>query len=180
MSTPSLLPRQDIPNKDKDPKTEKGKKWFKEHLDFAEHLLKNNAARVDKMSRLYDSYNGKTEADSIKYLVSTYGRKNRAKYIPYRISKTKLDILEGEFLKMPLNATVKTINSEAVSEKMQRYELMLGAMHAKKELEKLKEVGVDVLEGMPIPDKDDPSAFKQLSFKDKNEAIMQIMLKQII
>jgi len=175
-----IFPRQDIPDKDKDPKTEKGKKWFQEHLDFAEHLLKNNGSRIEKMSRLYDSYNGKTEADSIRYLVSTYGKKNRSKYIPYRISKTKLDILEGEFLRMPLNATVKTINSEAVSAKMDRYELMLGAMHSKKELEKLKEVGVDVLEGMPVPDKDDPSAFKSLSFKDKNESIMQIMLKQII
>lgn len=174
------LPRQDIPEKDKDPKTEKGKKWFQDHLDFAEHLLKNNNGRVQKMSRMYDSYNGKTEADSVRYLVSTYGRKNRSKYIPYRISKTKLDILEGEFLKMPLNATIKTINSDAVSEKMAKYELMLGAMHAKKELEKLREVGVDVLNGMPIPDKDDPSAFKSISFKDKNESVMQIMLKEII
>ncbi len=168
------MPRQDIPENDKN------EKWFKSHLEFAEHLINNGSAHVSKMNRLYDSYNGKTEADSIKYLVSTYGKRNRSKYIPYRLSKTKLDILVGEFLKTNLNATVKTINSAAVTAKMQRYELMLGAMHAKSALDKLGSVGVDVMEGAKIPDKDDPTAFQQMSFKDKNESIMQIMLKEFI
>jgi len=173
MSNP-VWPRQDIPE------TKKNKKWFKEHLDYAEMLLKNSDQLNTKMARLYDSYNGKSEAESIRYLVSTYGKANRSKYIPYRLSKTKLDILIGEFLKTPLNATVKTINSEAINAKMSKYELMLGAMNAKAEIEKLRSVGVDVLEGMPIPDKNDPSAFSKLSFKDKNEAVMQIMLKEFV
>ena len=169
----SQFPRQDVKE------TEKNETWYKEHLDYAEQLIGNCSTQVEKMSRLYDSYNGKLEEDSIKYLVSTYGKRNRAKYIPYRLSKTKLDMLVGEFLKTPLNATVKTINSEAVTEKMKKYEFMLGAMHAKEPLEKLKAVGVDPTEGMEIPDKADPSAFSKMSFKDKNEAIMQIMLRTI-
>lgn len=169
-----VFPRQDVLE------IEKNANWYKQHLDYAEQMINNSSTNVQKMSRLYDSYNGKLEEDSIKYLVSTYGKRNRAKYIPYRLSKTKLDMLIGEFLKQPLNATVKTTNSEAVTEKMNKYELMLGAMHAKDQLDKLKSVGVDPLEGMPVPDKNDPTAFSKLSFKDKNESIMQIMLKQIV
>lgn len=166
------FPRQDIPEKDKNDQ------WFKDHLIFAEHLLKNSRPEIAKMDKLYDSYNGKSEAESLKYLVSTYGKRNRAKYIPYRLSKTKLDILVGEFLKTNLNATVKTINSSAVSKKTQRYELMLGAMYSQEALEKLKGVGVDVLNGADVPK--DKTAFEKLSFKDKNESVMQIMLKEII
>lgn len=168
----SVFPRMDIPE------SQKGENWYKEALDCAQKTLINQSYRIAKMNRMYDSYNGKTEADSIRYLVSTYGKKNRAKYVPYRLSKTKLDILVGEFLKAPLNATVRTINSDAVSAKTKKYELMLGAMEAKDEIMKLKSVGVDVMEGAEIPDKGDPTAFSKLSFKDKNESIMQIMLKE--
>lgn len=167
-----IFPRQDVPEKDKN------EAWFKRHLEFAEHLITSGRPSVQKMNRLYDSYNGKTEAESIKYLVSTYGKRNRSKYIPYRLSKTKLDILVGEFLKTNLNGTVRTINSSAITAKMQKYELMLGAMNAKPELDKLMAVGVDVMEGAKVPDKDDPQAFEKMSFKDKNESVMQIMLKE--
>ena len=175
MSTGTVqFPRQDIPE------TQKNESFFKKHLDFAEHLITNGNYQNQKMDRLYNGYNGKTEADSIKYLVSTYGKKNRAKYIPYRLSKAKIDGLQGEFLKMPLNSTVHSVNNDAVTEKMQKYELMLGAMNAKKEIEKLRSVGVNVLEGMEIPDKNDPAAFSKMSFKEKNEVIMQVLLQELI
>lgn len=169
MST-AIMPRQDIPEKDKN------LEWFKKHMDYAEQVLTNRRAVIDKANRLYDSYNGKTEAESIRHLVSTYGKKNRSKYISYRLSKTKLDILVGEFLKMPLNATVKTINSSAVTEKTRKYELALAAMHAQEPLQKLLKVGVDVMEGAQVPK--DKTEFQAMSFKDKNESVMQIMLNE--
>lgn len=174
MPANAIFPRQDILE------TQKTPKWYGENLDYAEHLLQNSRSMVQEMNLCYDSYVGKTEAESIKYLISTYGMKNRGKYVPYRLSKTKLDVLVGEWLQMPLNSTVKTVNSEAVTAKMQKYELMLGAMNAKPEIDKLKSVGVDVMEGMEVPDKNDPSAWEKMSFKDKNESIMQIMLKEMI
>lgn len=173
----NLYPRQDIPDAEKE---KNDKAWYKEHLYYAETILNLNRTKIAKMNRLYNSYNGITEAESIKYLVSTYGKRNRAKYVSYRLSKVKLDMMVGEWLKMPLNATIKTINAEAVTEKMKKYELMLAAMHAKPELEKLKSVGVDVMEGAEVPDKNDPNAFSKMSFKSKNESVMQILLKQMI
>src|ERR1035437_7025501 len=145
MASP-FLPRQDIPEIKKD------ETWYKGHTDYAEKCILNRSHHVVHMSALFDSYNGNTEADSIKTLVSTYGKKNRSKYVSYKLSKTKLDILVGEFLKMPLNATVKSVNATAISEKMAKYHMALGAMHAKEPLDKLKSVGVDVMEGAQIPD----------------------------
>jgi hypothetical protein len=168
-----LWPRQDIPEK------EKTHEWYRQHADFGEYILRNNNSLNVKMDSQYDSYNGKSEADSLKYIVSTYGKQNKSKYVAYRLSKTKLDILVGEFLRTPLNGTVKTINSTAIVAKTEKYETVLGAMHLKKELEKVKGAGVDVMNGMEIPDKEDPSAFKSMNFNDKNESIMQIMHSEI-
>lgn len=170
----SYMPRQDIPEIDKGPD------WFKKHANYAESILIANRQTILKMDRLYNSYNGKTESDSIKHLVSTYGTRNRSKYISYRLSKTKIDILIGEFLQMNLNSTVKTINQEAVTDKVQKYEFALGVMHSRSALKKLKEVGVDVMEGADIPEANDPSAFAKLIPKQQEEVIMQIMLKNFI
>src|SRR5690349_11645670 len=141
MTTSTLLPRFDIPEKDKDIKTDKGKEFFKQLGTFAESILKSNSVEVTKMDRQYESYVGKSEADSIKHLVSTYGPKNRGKYVSYKSSKTKFDTIQGEYLEMPLNATVRTINHDATSAKMNQRDLLLGAMHAKEALEKIKEAG---------------------------------------
>ena len=173
MSTQVLWPRQDIPQKDKTPE------WYKLHANFAEHIVQNNSAVNNKMNQEYDSYNGKSEAGSIKHIVSTYGKQNKIQHVSYKLSKTKLDILDGEFLQMPINGTVKTINSSAITEKTQKYEMVTGASHAKEELMKMKASGVDVMEGMDIPDKEDKSAFAKMNFNDKNESIMQIMHHEI-
>lgn len=125
---------------------------------------------------MYAGYNGNTQASSIVWLTETYGQKNRAKYIDYRIGRPKIDIVVNEWAKMPLNASVVTINADAKSAKLDQYELILGASHAKKELGKLKEVGVDVLEGADIPDPEDESYWSTMSFKDKNESVMQTIL----
>lgn len=172
MVSPSF-PRQDIPTKDKTAE------WYKLHANFAEHIVNNNNSLNQIMDREYDSYNGKSEAGSIKHIVSTYGKQNKTTHISYKLSKTKLDILDGEFLQMPINGVVKTINSSAVTAKTAKYETVLGAMHGKEELMKMKATGVDVMEGMDIPDKEDKSAFAKMNFNDKNESIMQIMLKEI-
>lgn len=173
MANSSYFPRQDVREIDKNPA------WYKEHGLYFEQVYMNLRNNNDKMNLEYNSYNGKTEANSIKHLVSTYGKANRSKYISYRLSKTKLDGIVGEFLKMPLNNTIKTINSDAVTNKMRRFDFLNGAMHVKKALEKVKTYGVDVMQGVEIPDKDDPTAFSKMKFKDKNETIMQILLTSI-
>lgn len=174
MATSYYWPRQDINELAKD------KKWCGLHLDYAQSLLRDYNARIQKLNRLYGGYNGNTIANSLLWLTHTYGGANRAKYIDYRIGRPKIDIVVNEWAKMTLNASVITINADAKSAKLDQYELILGAAHAKKDLEKLKEVGVDVLNGAEIPDVNDETYWSTMSFKDKNESVMQTILNNQI
>jgi len=164
-------PRQDIPEKDKT------NEWKKRHLDYAEGVLNNYGSLRDRMTRLFNGYNGIKPPESIEWLEKTFGRQNKSRYVSYRLGRTKIDLLEGEWLKRPLQATVTTINSEAMSEKMRAMNFMKGAMAAKKEILELKEkAGVDIMEGAPIPDSEEDPVFSKMSIKDKEEDVMQILL----
>ena len=169
------FPRQDIP------KIEKTKDWYKQALDYAEDIIKYNNTSVNRMDVLYGTFNGTRPAASLKWLTNTYGKPNRTPYEAYRLSRTKINLLVGESLKRPLSATVHTINSAAVSEKMKQYNFMKGAMIAKVELEEVRDkVGIDVTEGVPIPENEDDPIWKKMNFKDKSEDIMQIILENTI
>jgi hypothetical protein len=171
----SIFPRQDIPQSEKTPE------WCKKHLDYAESLLNNADNERNKATRLYNSYNGVKSPDSIKWLEATYGVQNRAKFIAYRVGRTKQDLLSGEWLTRPLNATVETVNIQAKSEKMAAMDFMMGAMIAKDELAELKEIaGVDVMEGAPVPESEDDPLWAKMSPKDKQEDIMQIIVNEQI
>lgn len=166
-----IFPDQTIPEKDKNDA------WKKLHLDYAQALLRNFNPTRAKITRLLDSYMGIVVPGSRNWLERNYGKRNKAEYITYRLGRSKVDLLHGEWLKRPLSATVTTINSDALSAKMAQLDAMVGAMHAKGELTDLKEkAGVDVMEGAPIPNGPDDPVWQQMSPKDKCEDIMQIIL----
>jgi hypothetical protein len=166
----AFFPRQDIPQ------VEKTEKWALLHRDYAKELLELKKNSIDKKTRLYQAYNGETVSSSVRYLTQTYGKKNRTKYVDYRLGKPKIDMLNNEFLQRPLYSTISTINIDAKTAKLDNYEMMLGAAHAKKEIEKLKtEAGVDPLNGAPIPDLEDESTWNIMNFKEKNERLMQTL-----
>lgn len=164
------FPAQDIPE------SQKTVDWAKGHFLYAEDLLNSNLARSAKFSRLYDTYNGIVKPKSVEYLTQTYGKRNRTKYISYRLSKTKIDLINNDWLVRPLNSTVTTVNMLAKTAKLEQYETVLGAINAKKEIEGLRKVGVDPLDGMNIPDKGDETIWQTMSAKDKNESVMQVLI----
>lgn len=169
------FPLQTIPEKDKNPD------WVRLHLDYAQDLLRNSNYQRGLMDESFKSFNGIKPPESVLYLTKTYGKQNRAKFIPYRAHSTKIKLMVGEFLTRPLNATVETINRDAKSEKMAQMDFLYGAMEAKKELGELKDkAGVDVMEGAPIPDSEEDPIFERMSPKDKEESIMQIILNEQI
>lgn len=161
-------PREDIPQKDKN------NAWLSSHLDAAENILKNyNPARL-RMTKFFMGYNGRTDTNGLKWLTETYGQLNRGKYRPYYLTRKNIDLLHGEYLKRPLSATVTTINSDAVNNKIQQQDFIRGAMIARDELAAVKDkAGVDVMEGIPIPK--DETEFEKMSFKDRCEDIAQII-----
>ncbi len=164
-------PRQDVLLKDKT------QAWMSRHLDYAESVLRRYTNTQQNMTRLYQSYNGVRSNTINAVFDRTYNKQNRSKFIAYRLGRTKVSLLHGEWLKRPLSATVETINSEAKSAKMEQMELMLGAMFMKPELETIKaKAGTDVMEGAQIPESETDPIWDQMSFKDKQEDIMQIIL----
>lgn len=163
------------------PESQKTPDWVRLHLDYGQDLLRNSNYQRGLMDESFKSYNGIKPPESVLYLTKTYGKQNRAKFIPYRAHSTKIKLMVGEFLTRPLNATVETINRDAKSEKMAQMDFMYGAMEAKSELTHLKDkVGVDVMEGAPIPDGEEDPIFDRMSPKDKEESIMQIILNEQI
>lgn len=170
-----IFPQQTIPESKKTPD------WVRLHLDYGQDLLRSSNYARGLMDESFKSFNGIKSPESILYLTKTYGKPNRAKFIPYRAHSTKIKLMVGEFLTRPLNATVETINRDAKSEKMAQMDFMYGAMEAKKELGELKDkAGVDVMEGAPIPDSEEDPIFEKMSPKDKEESIMQIILNEQI
>lgn len=167
-----FFPRQDIPE------NEKNEAWCGQCLDYAiRNFDSMKTRRIDKINRLYASYNGIIPANSIEYLTKTYGKSNRGKFMPFRIAKPKIDLMIGEFLTRPIPYTLMTINPEAKAEKLENYHIMIGMMNAKEEVEKLRDVvGVDVTEGMDIPDKNNPDALEMMNVKSQHEHYMQLAL----
>ncbi len=175
------LPNQTIPEIDKDQSTEKGREWGKRCIDYGISLLDYQDSNRTKMDRLYLSYNGQRSLDSIKWLTESNGIEHRAKFVSYKVGLAKQKLLEGEWLRRPLNAVVQTVNMQAKSEKMAHMDFMTGAMIAKPELETIKQVaGVDVMEGAPIPESEDDPLWQKMSPKDKEEDTMQIIINEQI
>jgi len=175
MASNSNFPLQTIPMYKKTPE------WCSLHLDYAQNIWMGSNALRSKMDNDFLSYNGVKTPDSTNFLTKQYGKQNKAKYIAYRAHKPKMQLMVGDFLTQPLSATVQTTNRDAKTEKMNKMNMMYGAMVAKPELIHLKEkVGVDVMEGAPIPDNEEDPLWNKISVKDKQETIMQIILNEMI
>lgn len=160
---------------------DKNQGWCSLHLDYAQDLWRSSNTILDKMTSDFNSWNGIKSEASTDNLTKTHGKASRAKFISYRAHAPKIQLRVGEFLNQPLAATVETINRDAKSEKMDKLNMWKGAMVAKKELVHLKEkVGVDVMQGAQIPDNEEDPLWQQMSVKDKEEDIMQIILNEQI
>jgi len=166
----AIYPSQDIPLKDR------GLTWVKLHLDYADNILNRRSNIYGIMDRLYNSYNGVKNNDALKYIEKTYGRSNKAKFISYRLGRNKLMLLQGEWLNQPLRPTVTTINVDAKVKKLDEADMVKGALLAREEVAALKEQGVDVMEGMELPQGDPEEVWNSMNFKDRNEHVMQLIL----
>jgi len=76
---------------------------------------------------------------------------------------------------MGIKSTVYTINPEARKKKYDKYISMMGMAHAKPMIEKARQQGYKVYDGIKIPEKEELKITSD-KFKSKNEIIMQILL----
>ncbi|MDP9040900.1 MAG: hypothetical protein M3N30_02900, partial [Bacteroidota bacterium] len=172
----NVWPRQDIPENERTPQ------WFRRCIDYAiYHYNSNRKKQIEKINRLYKSYNGVVDERSFSFLNRTYGADNVSKYIDYRLPRTTVDIVFGEWISRPLNSTVYTINKDSLAKKYESYIAQLALSSAPDHVDKLRNVvGVDVFNGMMPPLNKEGEIVANKNIKTKNEIYMQILLdKQV-
>lgn len=144
----------------------------KEMLDYAVFQWEARGHRRARLNKLYNSYNGVVDQSEIDSIIKTTGKKSKTKYVKYRLGRAKLKQLHGEFLEIPIQAHVSSVNRDAQNEKMQKYKGMLGMAIAKPYIEQARAEGYNVFEGVQIPDKNDKSYWTVNNFKLGNEIAM--------
>jgi len=147
-------------------------------VSYHKHSSTNRNANLQT---LYDSHNGILEQADKKFLVSRYGAKSATTYVDFKLGRTKLKLLLGEYLTIDFDPTVVTVNTDAIRSKAELANVMRGAMYMKKDFEKVEKLtGIKPLNGMKIPDESDPDLFSKLYPKTQNEVIMQIILEDFM
>ena len=155
MAYNSTFPKQNIPD------SEKTKDWCKNMVDAVTRYHGNSVRATRERRKDYDNYmlfNGLFDQRQFEYITNTYGLATPARLVNYPIIQPKVDLMVGEFVQQPLKYNVHTVNTEAISRKLdKRTEMVTDYVMAPiiKEIE--KEIGAslgmnnDVLQQI-IPD----------------------------
>lgn len=149
----------------------------REILDYASQQWALKAQRRARIDKYYNSYNGLVDESEINSIVKTTGKQSKTKYVKYRLGRSKLKQLHGEFLEIPIEATVRSTNRDAQNERMKKYKRALGMAVAKPYIEQARAMGYNVYEGIQIPDKNDKSYWNINNFKLANEIVMNTILE---
>ena len=144
-----------------------------EALDYAEMQYQSRLERRSRLKRLYDAYNGLVDRAEIDSVIKATGKKSKTKYVKYRLGRSKLKQLHGEFLEINLTPQVRSVNPEAKNKKMKKYKSLLGMALAKPFIESARKMGFDVYSGFNIPEIDNPDNWSIDNFKLANEIVMQ-------
>lgn len=172
------LPRTDISEKEK---KKNDYAWYKEYMEFACLGYYNKRKRLVKLNRLYDGFNGFINYQEYIHLNKPYGNDNTTKYVDYRLMRTKVELIRGEQLALPINSTVYTTNPEAKTRKLDDISAIIGMHHCKEQIDKLRGIGINVFDGMQTPEvPDGETIFDQVPPKEKNEIVMQYTVNDFI
>lgn len=152
-----------------------GKKNQEVHelLDYAVNQWQSRETRIKRINALYNSHNGISSPAEVEAITKSTGKQSKTKFVNYRLGRTKLKQLHGEFLEINIEPTVRTTNREALNKKMAKYKELLGMSLAKPQIEKVREMGYNVFNGIRIPDRSDKTAWNANNFKLANELVMQ-------
>ena len=161
---------------DEDLSTSKGHELVKQALDYASGKFASRQARLKEIQKGYDSFNGVVTEDD-KKILSKYksGNDSKTPYKKYRLGRSKMKQIHGEFLEISLDPSVYTVNPDAHNRKMESYMEKMGLLHAKKHIEKQREMGYSSMAGMKLPESKE-GILGASSFKLINELAMQSIL----
>jgi hypothetical protein len=106
-------PKQNIPEEHKD------WEWARRNVDWCISMSPIYWKNYD--NKLYDRYNGIRKDEDYDHISKTYGvafPAGKVKHVP--LVKPLLNVLEGEYEQRPLNFTVKSEDTDAVNEKLDK------------------------------------------------------------
>jgi hypothetical protein len=149
----------------------------REMLDYAVNQWYSRDSRIKKISKLYDAHNGVLDLKEVENVTKSTGKESKTKYVKYRLGRTKLKQLHGEFLEISLEPTVRTVNREAINKKMAKYKELLGLSLSKDNIERVRQMGYNVFPGIVIPDINDKRVWNINNFKLANEIVMQRIIE---
>jgi len=156
-----------------------GKQWIDAIVDFDSSI--EQRTRIERIQRNFDTFNGIHENKAKKFISNAYGAELSTSYDTFHIGRTKEKLLFGEFLDIGLKSTIESVNPDAVADKLSKRNFIAELMNAKPMIEAVKELtGMNVLNGMKIPDKGTPEAEAALKPKRKNEMVIQRIIDKKI
>lgn len=148
-------------------------------LEYAIHRFSQMRARqLRKINSLYNRYNGVINEAEYNYINKTYSTDNVVRFKDYRLAKNKIDLLVGEFLLRERMFKVFSLNPDAKSELLDNFYFQVGLKQVAPEIQKLRQNGVPIMDGMEPLQMDDDAIFDFLSSKRKNNVIMQLLLEK--
>ena len=126
---------------------------------------------------LYNDYNGVYDPDKFKWLTHTHNKKNLGNFLLYRIGKSKIDQLQGEFLRQQIEPTVVAINEEATAVRADEYAFRRTLSEIKPLVDDMRERGVPVFQGIKTetPEEVEAAPLPQT----QNEKFMQYLIKNL-
>lgn len=144
-----------------------------EAIDWAVMQYHTRRDRHERINKLYNAHNGVIDQSEIDSIIKFTGKKSKTKYVKYRLGRSKLKLVHGEFLEIGLTPTVRSVNRSAQNERMQKYKRMLGLSLAKPYIESSRSMGYDLYTGVNIPDRENKDFWHANNFKLSNEIVMQ-------
>lgn len=145
----------------------------REALDYAEKQHAAKKQMRERLQKLYDAYNGIMDEKEHEAVTTATGKKSKTKYVKYRLGRSKMKQLHGEFLEINFTPTIRAINPEANNRRMDKYKKALGMAIAKPYIENIRQMGYEVFNGYNPPDLEDDKFWSMKNFKLANDIVMQ-------
>lgn len=158
-------------------------KWAKNWIDAIVEYDNSieMVTRRRSIQKNFDTFNGIHESRGKKFITQAYGNALSTDYVPFHMARTKERLLFGEFLDIGLKSTVESINPDSIAENLKQRNFISELMEAKPYIDAVrKTTGLNVLNGMQIPEQGSPEAEIALKPKRRNEIIMQRIIDKKI
>lgn len=148
----------------------------KEIIDYGVNLHNENGERVKYLDLLYNGFNGIIDETMAKKISSRFGKDSKIPYVDFKLGRTKINLLRGEYEETTGSQEVVTVNMEAKTKKMDRYLKRLGLALLKPDLELLRKNGFNVLPNVKIEEYTGEDFLKKLNIKLEHEKLAQDIL----